>query len=207
MTQKMPFPAKTCTSLSESPMRLALYQPDIPQNAGSLMRLCACLGVAMDIIEPCGFLLSDRNFRRAGMDYRAGVDLTRHESWEAFDVRQAGRLLLLTTKAAAPYTAFAFAPGDTLLVGRESAGVPEAVHARADARLLIPMRAGMRSLNVAQAAAMVLGEALRQTEGFPGAPARESASGVSREAVSRAAPEAPTYPSGASAPGAVRPNK
>jgi tRNA (cytidine/uridine-2'-O-)-methyltransferase len=188
-------------------LRLALYQPDIPQNAGSLMRLCACLGVAMDIIEPCGFLLSDRNFRRAGLDYRAGVDLTRHDCWKTFETGRAGRLLLLTTKAAQPYTSFVFAPGDTLLVGRESAGVPEAVHIRADARLLIPMRAGMRSLNVAQAAAMVLGEALRQTGHFPGASARESASGISCEAVSRAASEAPTYPSGASAPGAVRPNK
>jgi tRNA (cytidine/uridine-2'-O-)-methyltransferase len=148
-------------------MRLALYQPDIPQNAGSLMRLCACLGVAMDIIEPCGFLLSDRNFRRAGMDYRAGVDLTRHDSWETFREQQAGRLILLTTLGAQPYDKFTFAPGDTILVGRESAGVPEAVHGCADARLLIPMRAGLRSLNVAQAAAMVLGEALRQTDLFP----------------------------------------
>ena len=152
-------------------MRLALYQPDIPQNAGSLMRLCACLGVAMDIIEPCGFLLSDRNFRRAGLDYRAGVDLTRHESWEAFQARPSGRLVLLTTKGAQPYGEFAFAPGDTLLVGRESAGVPQTVHDSADARLLIPMRPGMRSLNVAQAAAMVLGEALRQTQLFPKAEA------------------------------------
>ncbi len=146
-------------------MRLALYQPDIPQNAGSLMRLCACLGVAMDIIEPCGFLLSDRNFRRAGLDYRG--DLTRHESWEAFSTQKRGRLVLLSTKAAQPYAGFDFAPGDTILVGRESAGVPESVHQAADARLLIPMRAGMRSLNVAQAAAMVLGEALRQTGLFP----------------------------------------
>ena len=148
-------------------MRLTLYQPDIPQNAGSLMRLCACLGVAMDIIEPCGFLLSDRNFRRAGMDYRAGLDLTRHESWEAFRAGRAGRLLLLTTKAAQPYAGFAFKPGDILMVGRESAGVPDSVHDAADARLLIPMRPDMRSLNVAQAAAMVLGEALRQTGLFP----------------------------------------
>jgi tRNA (cytidine/uridine-2'-O-)-methyltransferase len=183
MTQKMPFPAATCADLGErgaNPMRLALYQPDIPQNAGSLMRLCACLGVAMDIIEPCGFLLSDRNFRRAGMDYRAGVDLTRHESWERFvstfgaksggeaPVREGGpkRIVLLTTRATRAYASFAFAPGDTILVGRESAGVPEPVHARADATLLVPMRAGMRSLNVAQAAAMVLGEALRQTGSF-----------------------------------------
>jgi tRNA (cytidine/uridine-2'-O-)-methyltransferase len=171
MTQKMPFPAATCVGFGANLLRLALYQPDIPQNAGSLMRLCACLGVAMDIIEPCGFLLSDRNFRRAGMDYRAGVDLTRHDSWETFRQARAakggGRVLLLTTKGAQPYTDFAFAAGDTLLVGRESAGVPEAVHAQVEARLLIPMRAGMRSLNVAQAAAMVLGEALRQTQGFP----------------------------------------
>ena len=148
-------------------MRLALYQPDIPQNAGSLMRLCACLGVAMDIIEPCGFLLSDRNFRRAGLDYRDGVDLSLHESWTAFSAQKRGRLVLLTTKAAQPYAGFAFAPGDILMVGRESAGVPDDVHQAADARLLIPMRAGLRSLNVAQAAAMVLGEALRQTGLFP----------------------------------------
>ena len=154
-------------------MRLALYQPDIPQNAGSLMRLCACLGVAMDLIEPCGFLVSDRNFRRAGMDYRAGLVLARHDSWGAFQAAArpgGGRLVLLTTKSARPYADFAFAPGDTLLVGRESAGVPLEVHDAADARLLIPMRPGMRSLNVAQAAAMVLGEALRQTALFPEAP-------------------------------------
>ena len=157
-------------------MRLAQYQPDIPQNAGALMRLCACLGVAMDIIEPCGFLLSDRNFRRAGMDYAAGADLTRHVSWEAFaagrkaQAREGGpkRIVLLTTKGSEPYSHFAFAPGDTLLVGRESAGVPRDVHDAAHARLAIPLRAGLRSLNVAQAAAMVLGEALRQTSGFPG---------------------------------------
>ncbi len=148
--------------------RLALYQPDIPQNAGSLMRLCACLGVPLDIIEPCGFLLSDRNLRRAGMNYLAGLDLTRHESWEQWQTRpRSGRTLLLTTKAAKPYASFAFQPGDTLMVGRESAGVPDEVHEAADARLLIPMRPGMRSLNVAQAAAMVLGEALRQTDLFP----------------------------------------
>lgn len=147
-------------------MRLALYQPDIPQNAGSLMRLCACLGVGLDIIEPCGFLLTDRNFRRAGMDYRGEV--IRHDGWETFRPRLPGRLLLLTTRAALPYTEFAFEASDTVMVGRESAGVPDAVHDAADVRLLIPMRPGMRSLNVAQAAAMVLGEALRQTRLFPG---------------------------------------
>src|SRR5476649_2263270 len=114
MTQKMPFPAATCSDLGESganPVRLALYQPDIPQNAGSLMRLCACLGVALDIIEPCGFLLSDRNLRRAGMDYLDRLDLTRHPSWESWRALNpsgpdAGRVVLLTTKAAQPYTGF-----------------------------------------------------------------------------------------------------
>ena len=149
-------------------MRLALYQPDIPQNAGSLMRLGACLGVGIDIIEPCGFLLTDRNFRRAGMDYLAGADIARHASWARFREGLTGRLVLLTTKAAIPYPDFAFLPGDTLMVGRESAGVPDDVHEAADARLVIPMRAGMRSLNVGHAAAMVLGEALRQTRQFPG---------------------------------------
>ena|ERR1700742_300576 len=152
-------------------MRLALYEPDIPQNAGSLMRLGACLGVGVDIIEPCGFLLSDRNFRRAGMDYLAHADIRRHESWtqfrDNFSADGPRRLILLTTNGTTAYTDFAFAAGDTLMVGRESAGVPEAVHARADARLVIPLLPGLRSLNVAQAAAMVLGEALRQTSLFP----------------------------------------
>jgi tRNA (cytidine/uridine-2'-O-)-methyltransferase len=147
-------------------VRLALYEPDIPQNAGSLMRLGACLGVGIDIIEPCGFLLSDRNLRRAGMDYLSHADIRRHSSWSGFREGFAGRLILLTTGGQA-YTDFAFAPGDTLLVGRESAGVPEMVHRSADARLVIPLLSGMRSLNVAQAAAMVLGEALRQTLLFP----------------------------------------
>jgi tRNA (cytidine/uridine-2'-O-)-methyltransferase len=149
-------------------VRLALYEPDIPQNAGSLMRLGACLGIGIDIIEPCGFLLSDRNFRRAGMDYLKSADIHRHQSWTRFRDHQPGRLVLLTTRGDMPYTSFAFAPGDTILVGRESAGVPDEVHAAADARLMIPLLPGLRSLNVAQAAAMVLGEALRQTGGFPG---------------------------------------
>ena len=151
-------------------MRLALYEPDIPQNAGSLMRLGACLGVGIDIIEPCGFLLSDRNFRRAGMDYLKSADIRRHPSWAQFhrDFSASGdRLVLLTTRGDMAYSDFSFAPGDTLMVGRESAGVPQDVHDTAHARLVIPMRPGQRSLNVAQAAAMVLGEALRQTEGFP----------------------------------------
>jgi tRNA (cytidine/uridine-2'-O-)-methyltransferase len=151
-------------------VRLALYEPDIPQNAGSLMRLGACLGVGIDVIEPCGFLLSDRNFRRAGMDYLKNADVRRHESWARFhDTFSAGasRLVLLTTKADMAYTDFAFAPDDTLLVGRESAGVPQDVHDAAHARVVIPLRPGLRSLNVAQAAAMVLGEALRRTHLFP----------------------------------------
>lgn len=151
-------------------MRLALYQPDIPQNAGSLMRLGACLGVPLDIIEPCGFLFTDRALKRAGMDYLDFADVTRHASWDAFRAAQRARdtrLLVLTAKATLSYTEFEFAPGDTLLVGRESAGAPQEVHDAADARLRIPLKSGLRSLNVAQAGAMVLGEALRQTKGFP----------------------------------------
>ncbi|MBV9990802.1 MAG: tRNA (cytidine(34)-2'-O)-methyltransferase [Alphaproteobacteria bacterium] len=151
-------------------MRLALYEPDIAQNAATIIRLCACLGVGADIVEPCGFVFSDKGFRRAGMDYLEMAEVVRHDSWATFQTAgrsAAGRLVLLTTKAARAYTDFAFQPSDTLLLGRESAGVPEAVHAAADARLLIPMRPGARSVNVALAAAMVLGEALRQTNGFP----------------------------------------
>ncbi|MGE4219997.1 MAG: tRNA (cytidine(34)-2'-O)-methyltransferase [Alphaproteobacteria bacterium] len=148
-------------------MRLALYQPDIPQNAGTILRLGACMGVGVDVIEPCGFVWSDRHLRRAGMDYLDRADLRRHVSWEAFRAAPHGRLVLLTVRADMPYTDFAFAPGDTLLLGRESAGVPDAVHAAAEVRLCVPMRSGLRSINVALAAAMVLGEALRQTGGFP----------------------------------------
>ena len=153
-------------------MRLALYQPDIPQNAGTILRLGACLGVPVDIIEPCGFLFDDRRLRRAGLDYAAQATVFRHRSWFAYqDARSSGgapgRLLLLTTSGPVDYADFAFASGDTLLVGRESAGVPEEIHAAADARLAVPMRPGLRSLNVALAAAMVLGEALRQTRQFP----------------------------------------
>lgn len=150
-------------------MRLALFEPDIPQNAGSLIRLGACLGVPVDIIEPCGFLWSEPKLKRAGMDYLDKADLTRHAGWQAFcDARKGARLVLLTTKAAHSYLDFAFAPDDTLILGRESAGVPEAVHASADARLFIPMRQGLRSLNVAMSGAIVLAEALRQTGQFAG---------------------------------------
>jgi tRNA (cytidine/uridine-2'-O-)-methyltransferase len=149
-------------------MRLALFEPDIPQNAGALLRLGACLDIPVDLIEPCGFLLDDRHLRRAGLDYVARATLTRHASWAAFlAARPAGRLLLLTTRGSLAYHRFAFRPDDPRLLGRESAGAPEAVHGAADARLRIPLRPGLRSLNVALAAAMALGEALRQTEGFP----------------------------------------
>jgi len=152
-------------------MRLALFEPDIPQNAGTMLRTAACLGVPVDIIEPCGFLLGDAQLRRAGMDYLSRVALNRHLSWEAFRERQAGdagRLVLLTTAAQVRYDGFSFRSDDTLMVGRESSGVPESVHAAADARVKVPMTAGNRSLNVAIAAAIVLGEALRQTGGLPG---------------------------------------
>ena len=147
-------------------MRLALFEPDIPQNTAAIIRLGACLGVPLDIIEPCGFLFSDTGFRRAGLDYIARGQIVRHTSWLAFCEALSGRLVLLTTKASCPYTDFTFGSGDTLLLGRESAGVPEIVHETASARIRIPLRPGLRSLNVAQAAAMALGEALRQTGGY-----------------------------------------
>jgi len=148
-------------------VRLAAFQPDIPQNTGALIRLGACLGVPVDIIEPCGFLFSEAGFRRAGMDYVGCADIARHASWDAFRESRKGRIILLTTRADESYIDFMFAPDDTLLLGRESAGVPDHVRHTADARLRIPMRAGLRSLNVAQAGAMALAEALRQTDGFP----------------------------------------
>jgi len=149
-------------------MRLALYEPDIPQNTGAILRLCACFGVAVDLIEPFGFVWDDRHLRRAGMDYLDQVVLTRHRSWDAFYAApKAGRLVLLTTSGTMPYQHFDFRAEDTLLLGRESAGVPEEVHRAADARVVIPLRPGLRSLNVALAAALVLGEALRQTDLLP----------------------------------------
>ncbi len=153
-------------------MRLVLYQPDIPQNTGAILRLAACLGVGADIVEPCGFLLDDRRMRRAGMDYLDSVDWRRHQSWEAFQEERAsgtraGRLILLTTSGDTSHYRFAFAADDSLMLGRETAGVPPEVHAAADARIRVPMQTGTRSLNQALAAAVVLGEALRQTNGFP----------------------------------------
>jgi tRNA (cytidine/uridine-2'-O-)-methyltransferase len=146
-------------------MPIALFEPDIPQNTGTILRLCACLGVEAHLIEPAGFPASDRAFRRAGMDYLDHVRIVRHVSWPAFEDfrRQAGaRLVVFTTHATTSYLDHAFKDRDLLLFGRESAGLPDAVHACADARLLIPMRPGLRSINVAMACAMALGEALRQ---------------------------------------------
>lgn len=170
-------------------MRLALYQPDIPQNTGNILRMAACLGVAVDVIGPTGFDMTDRALRRAGLDYLEHVEIARHLSFEAYlGVRRpvhpadspalpsprpddrpstSGRIVLLSTRSAVSYLDFDFRPEDTLLLGRESAGVPDQVHACVDARVLIPMRPGLRSLNIASAAALVLGEALRQTKGFP----------------------------------------
>src|SRR5215213_2836003 len=149
-------------------MQLALYEPDIAQNTGTILRLCACLGVAAHIVEPAGFPVSDRAFRRAGMDYLDQVTLRRHSSWAAFDEWRRGErlgLVLFTTRAAISYLDHPYGE-DVLLFGRESAGVPDHVHDSADARLTIPMKPGLRSLNVAMACAMVIGEALRQTGGM-----------------------------------------
>jgi len=156
-------------------MRIALYQPDIPQNTGTILRLCACLNVEAHIVEPAGFPVSDRHFRRAGMDYLNQVTIVRHDSWTKFEQwrhDQGLRLVLFSTKGVLPYLEYRYAASDILLFGRESAGVPDEVAAAADARLVIPVAPGLRSLNVAMAAAMALGEALRQTgrqnNGMPG---------------------------------------
>jgi tRNA (cytidine/uridine-2'-O-)-methyltransferase len=153
-------------------MRLALYEPDIPQNAGAILRLAACLGVAVDIIEPTGFVMTDRKLRRAGLDYIAAATMRTHRSWRAFDDARLGaslpsRLVLLTTAGDVSHVDFRFRPGDILMAGRESEGVPESVAAACDARIRIPIRGGLRSLNVATALAIVLGEALRQCALYP----------------------------------------
>ncbi len=147
-------------------LRIALYQPDIPGNTGTILRLAACLALTVDIIEPAGFVLSDKNLKRAGMDYLASAVMVRHVNWERFDAwrREEGRrLVLASTRAADPYTRLEYRPNDILLFGRESAGVPDHVHDTADARVIIPMVEGQRSINVAMSAAMIAGEALRQT--------------------------------------------
>jgi tRNA (cytidine/uridine-2'-O-)-methyltransferase len=154
-------------------MRLALYQPDIPQNTGAMLRLAACFGLAVDVIEPCGFAFDDKRMRRVGMDYLEHVELRRHTSWTAYlawrkeaagdAAGNPGRLILLSTQAALPYAEAQYGPADSLLVGQESAGVPDLVRNAADLAVRIPMRPGLRSLNVAMAAAIVAGEAVRQT--------------------------------------------
>ncbi len=153
-------------------MRLALYQPDIPQNLGAAIRLCAALECDLDIIEPCGFPLSDKAIRRAAMDYSGCAKVSHHAGWDDFlafrrDVLNGARLILFTTRSAEPHIGFAFRPDDILLMGRESAGVPDNVHAAADHRLFIPISAQARSINVITAASIGLGEALRQTNSFP----------------------------------------
>lgn len=153
-------------------MQIALYEPDIPQNTGTIMRLCACLDVPVHIIEPAGFDASDRALKRAGLDYLDHVHIKRHVSFAAFEEWRQDenlRLILLTTKAKQPYVGFDYKESDILLLGRESSGVPEEVHRCADAAVRVPLVPGMRSLNVATAAAMVLGEALRQAGGLPAA--------------------------------------
>jgi len=153
-------------------LRIAIFQPDIPQNTGALLRLAACLSLSVDIIEPLGFIWDDKRLRRAGMDYTALARVTRHASWSAFRAARAaaegGRLVLLTTRAETTHLEFAFRPDDVLLLGQESAGVPENVQKEVDARVRIPIAADARSLNVVTAAALVTGEALRQTGGWPG---------------------------------------
>ena len=154
-------------------MRLALFQPDIPQNTGTLLRLGACLDLPIDIIEPCGFIFNEKSMKRAGMDYIEKATYRKHSSWNDFlkyrdeHKDEYGRLILLTTKATTPYTDFEFKENDIILMGRESAGVPEIVHQFVDSRLIIPMNANARSINVAISAVMVIGEALKQTNLFP----------------------------------------
>ena len=143
---------------------IALYQPDIPQNVGAMFRLCACMDINLDIIEPCAFPWNERRIKQSAMDYMTKVNYTRHASWEKFlENRGNARIILMTTKAAQPYTDFNFQENDILLAGSESAGVPEQVHKSADTRILIPMSEGLRSLNIVNATSMILGEALRQT--------------------------------------------
>jgi tRNA (cytidine/uridine-2'-O-)-methyltransferase len=156
-------------------LRLALYEPDIPQNTGALLRLAACLGVAVDVIEPCGFLFDDRHLRRAALDYLALTRMCRHASWAAYlgALPDSSRLVLLTTSGNQALHDFGFAAADTILLGCESAGVPECVHRRADARVVIPLAAPARSLNVALAGAIALAEALRQTGQFPAPQCRQ----------------------------------
>lgn len=148
-------------------MRIALYQPDQAGNVGTILRLAACLDVPVDVIEPCGFPWSDKALKRAGMDYAAVANVTRHADWSGFEAQVSGRLVLMTTRGAQRIDEARFEAGDILLMGSESSGVPEDVHRRADRRIRIPQAPGTRSLNIAVAAGIALGEALRQTRGWP----------------------------------------
>lgn len=148
-------------------MRVALYRPEIAFNVGGVLRLGACMGVGIDLIEPMGFVWDEQRVKRAAMDYIHHVEIARHSDWDAFRARRSGRLVLMTTRSAQPLHRFAFAPDDILLFGQESAGVPDLVHAAADARVRIPIRAEVRSLNLAMSAGIALAEALRQTDGLP----------------------------------------
>lgn len=143
---------------------VAMYQPDMPQNVGAAMRLCACMGGTLHIIEPCGFIWKEKEFRRTSMDYRDLVQLERHSSWDSFlsKIKENRRLILMTTKAATPLYDFTFQTGDIILLGQESRGAPEKVHTRAEARIVIPMHGASRSLNIVNSASMALGEAIRQ---------------------------------------------
>jgi tRNA (cytidine/uridine-2'-O-)-methyltransferase len=154
--------------MSKNIVRLALFEPDIPQNTGTLLRLAACLGVSVDVVEPCGFVWGGKHMRRSGMDYLEQVEVIHHLNWQTFSAaKTTTRRVLLTTKSAYPFTEFEFKNGDTLLLGSESSGVPDHIHNCVEARVTVPMREGLRSLNLATAAAMVLGEALRQLDAFP----------------------------------------
>lgn len=156
--------------LTPSSLSLALFQPEIPSNTGSLMRLAACLGFPLHIIGPTGFAMNDKALRRAGMDYRETAVTHIHQDYDAFESSHAWsppRIILMTTKATMPYTEFRFAPGDMIMMGRETSGAPDWLHDRADARLVIPMRPDQRSINMSLSAGLVMGEALRQTNGFP----------------------------------------
>ena len=148
-------------------MRIALYQPDIAANTGTIIRLGACMNVPIDIIEPCGFPFGDAALKRAGLDYITKASVVRHQSWHAFRQSVPARLILASTKASVPYSEYVYAAADTLIFGRESAGVPDEVVNACDARVRIPMANTTRSLNVAVACAMILGEALRQTNTMP----------------------------------------
>ena len=166
MTQPVT-PNNTSPNTARNTPSIALFQPDMPQNCGAIMRLCACFGVPLHLIEPFGFIWDEARVRRVAMDYIDHVNLSKHPDWDSFKTAQGSkRLILLSTKAAIPYTDFKFQADDVLLLGRESAGVPEYIHAQVDARIVIPLQNGMRSLNVGMSAAIVLSEALRQIRSY-----------------------------------------